>query len=131
MTCSGVLGMFALVVRFDLAAGAGPAFDALVDKTLGLIRAREPRTVIYACHQVEGAPDSRIFYELYEDRAAFDEHESGEHVKRFLAERQQYLAGPPRVEFLELPGACSRRWSARGRGAMDRFVPIGERIRIY
>jgi transcriptional regulator with XRE-family HTH domain/quinol monooxygenase YgiN len=62
--------MFALVVRFDLAAGVGPAFDELVDETLGLIRAREPRTVVYACHQVEGAPDSRIFHELYEDRAA-------------------------------------------------------------
>ena len=96
--------MFALVVRFDLAPGAGPAFDALVDETLALIRVREPRTVIYACHQVDSAPESRIFYELYEDRAAFDEHEAGEHVKRFLGEREQYLAGPPRVEFLELPG---------------------------
>jgi quinol monooxygenase YgiN len=96
--------MFALVVRFDLAAGAGPALDALVEGTLGLIRAREPRTVIYACHLVEGAADSRIFYELYEDRAAFDEHEEGEHVQRFLAEREQYLVGPPRVEFLDLPG---------------------------
>jgi quinol monooxygenase YgiN len=99
---SEVLGMFALVVRFDLVPGTGPAFDALVYETLGLIRAREPRTAIYACHQVEGAPDSRFFYELYEDRAAFDEHESGEHVKRFLAERERYLASPPRVEFLEL-----------------------------
>ena len=99
-----VLGMFALVVRFDLVPGAALAFDGLVDETLGLIRAREPRTVIYACHQVEGAPDSRIFYELYEDRAAFDEHEAGEHVKRFLGEREQYLARSPRVEFLELPG---------------------------
>jgi quinol monooxygenase YgiN len=96
--------MFALVVRFDLTAGGGPAFDALVDETLGLIRAREPRTVIYACHQVEGAPDSRIFYELYEDRAAFNEHEEVEHVRQFLAEREQYLVGPPRVEFLDLPG---------------------------
>jgi hypothetical protein len=34
----------------------------------------------------------------------FGEHESGdEHVRRFLAERDQYLAAPPRVEFLELP----------------------------
>jgi quinol monooxygenase YgiN len=96
--------MFALVVRFDLTAGAGPAFDALVEETLGLIRDREPRTVIYACHQVEGAPDSRIVYELYEDRTAFDEHEEGQHVRRFLAEREQHLAGPPRVEFLDLPG---------------------------
>jgi quinol monooxygenase YgiN len=117
MISSGVLGMFALVVRFDLTPGAGPAFDALVDETLGLIRAREPRTVIYACHQVEGAPDSRIFYELYEDRAAFDEHEAGEHVKRFLAEREQHLAGPPRVEFLDLPGRFQPAVVGAGEGS--------------
>ena len=94
--------MFGLMVRFDLVPGAGLAFDALVQETLEVIRAREARTLIYACHDVEGAPYSRIFYELYEDRAAFDEHERGEHVRRFLAERDQYLAAPPRVEFLTL-----------------------------
>lgn len=109
--------MFALVVRFDLVAGVGEAFDALVDETLGLIRAREPRTVIYACHEVECAADSRIFYELYEDRAAFDEHESGEHVKRFLSERERYLAGPPRVEFLELPGRFQPAVVGAGEGS--------------
>lgn len=40
MTSSGVLGMFALVVHFGLAAGAGEAFDALVDEPLRLIRER-------------------------------------------------------------------------------------------
>ena len=47
--------MFALVVRFDLAAGAGPAFDGLVDETLVLIRTREPRTVIYVTHDIDEA----------------------------------------------------------------------------
>jgi quinol monooxygenase YgiN len=95
--------MFALVVRFDLRPGAAADFDDLVGETVALIRAREPGTLIYACHQVEGSPDSRIFYELYATRSAFEEHEAGEHVKRFLHERTQHLAGPPPVEFLDLP----------------------------
>jgi quinol monooxygenase YgiN len=95
--------MFALVVRFDLHPGAAAAFDNLVDETLALIRAREPGTIVYACHQVEGSTDSRIFYELYATRSAFEDHEAGEHVQRFLHERERYLAGPPRVEFLDLP----------------------------
>ena len=95
--------MFALVVRFDLRSGVAAAFDDLVEETLALIRRREPGTLVYACHQVEGSPDSRVFYELYETRSAFEDHEAGEHVRRFLHERQQYLAGPPRVEFLDLP----------------------------
>lgn len=43
-----------------------------------------------------------MFYELYRDREEFEDHERQEHVRRFLAERQQYLAAPPRVEFLGL-----------------------------
>ena len=110
--------MFGLVVRFDLVAGAGKAFDALVEETLRQIRDREVgKTVAYACHEVEGAPDSRIFYELYEDRAAFDRHEAGDHVKRFLAGREQYLARPPGRSRTFLPP-----WTP-SRGQPDRAAP--------
>ncbi|MGC4833468.1 putative quinol monooxygenase [Micromonospora vinacea] len=34
-----------------------------------------------------------MFYELYADRAAFDFHEEQPHIKRLLAEREQYLSG--------------------------------------
>jgi len=45
---------------------------------------------------------SRIFYELYESREAFDAHERLEHTRRFLDKREQYLTGT-RAEFLEPP----------------------------
>ena len=32
-----------------------------------------------------------MFYELYRDRAAFDEHEQQPHVRRFLIEREQHV----------------------------------------
>jgi hypothetical protein len=51
--------MFTLGVRFDLAPANGAAFDALVDETLGILRAREPRTVIDACHAAAGDQWSR------------------------------------------------------------------------
>lgn len=95
--------MFALVVRFDLRdEDAARGFDDLVAETGALIREREPATLIYAVHGVKEAPLSRVFYELYESRAAFDLHEQQEHTRRFLAERERYLAGL-RVEFLEAP----------------------------
>ena len=93
--------MFGLVVRFDLDDGADEEFDALVAETVRLIEQREPGTLIYTCHAVQDA-SARIFYELCLDRDAFDEHERQEHVRRFLDEREQYLASPPRVEFLDL-----------------------------
>ncbi len=92
--------MFALVVRFDLAPDGAASFDRLVAETVPLILAREPGTLLYVTHSVEGAPLARVFYEVYADRAAFDAHEDQVHVKRFLAERGQYLSAPARVEFV-------------------------------
>ena len=83
---------FALVVRFTVRPEAEAQFDALVAETAAGIREREPGTLVYACHSVRGKPRQRIFYELYRDRAAFDAHEAQEHTRRFLAERNQYLA---------------------------------------
>ncbi|MFI6486826.1 antibiotic biosynthesis monooxygenase [Streptomyces sp. NPDC050564] len=34
---------------------------------------------------------SRIFFEIYADRAAFDEHERQPHTLRFLSERTRYV----------------------------------------
>ena len=67
---------FGLVVRFTLKDGAAAAFDRLTAETVTKIRAHEPGTLLYAVHRVEGQPQSRVFYELYRDRAVFDEHEA-------------------------------------------------------
>ncbi|MEV6321907.1 antibiotic biosynthesis monooxygenase [Nocardia sp. NPDC051787] len=92
--------MFALVVRFDLQdAEKAAAFDQLVEETVKDITESEPGTLMYATHTVEGAPLSRIFYEVYRDREAFEEHERQPHTKRFLAERDNFTASV-RVEFL-------------------------------
>ncbi|WP_406170058.1 putative quinol monooxygenase [Streptomyces sp. NBC_00996] len=86
--------MFGLFVRFtckdDVAAAA---FDDLVARTGELIRANEPGTVVYAVHRVDGRPLERVFYELYRDKSAFEEHESKDYVRAFLSEREQYLSG--------------------------------------
>ncbi|MEU0457225.1 antibiotic biosynthesis monooxygenase [Streptomyces sp. NPDC006129] len=82
---------YGLFVRFTLRDGAGEAFDALVEQTTAGIRAHEPGTLIYSCHEVEDAPNERIFYELYADRAAFEEHERQPHTRHFLTERSKYV----------------------------------------
>jgi len=91
--------MFALVVRFELKdEAAAVGFDGLVAETAVGI-AGEAGTLVYAVHGVVDAPLARIFYEVYRDRSAFEVHEAQEHTRRFLQEREQYLAGV-RVEFL-------------------------------
>jgi quinol monooxygenase YgiN len=81
--------------------GAETAFDDLVTRTSAAIREREPGTLVYACHQVDGAPRERIFYELYRDRAAFDTHENQPHVKHFLKAREALLESA-KVDFMTL-----------------------------
>lgn len=83
---------FGLFVRFTLRDGAAEGFDALVRETATGIKAKEPGTLVYACHTVEGEANQRIFYELYADYAAFEEHERQEHTRRFLSERDKYVA---------------------------------------
>jgi quinol monooxygenase YgiN len=94
--------MFGLVVRFDLKQGSGEVFDALTSEAVASIREAEPGTLIYACNAVEGHAEARVFYELYRDKAAFEEHERQEHVRRFHEKKAPYLADEPRVEFLNL-----------------------------
>ena len=88
---------FALVVRFELLAGQEAAFDSLVAETLDGIRAHEPGTLAYIVHQEPGAPRARVFYELYRNVEAFEEHERQSHVRHFLAERSKHLAADPLV----------------------------------
>jgi quinol monooxygenase YgiN len=94
--------MIGLVVRFTCKDQASAeAYDRLVAKTAQGIRDQEPGTLIYAVNTVDGQPLQRIFYELYADRAAFEAHGAYPHTRRYLAERDQYLASTE-VDWLTL-----------------------------
>ena len=92
--------MFGVVARFDLKdERCAEAFDRLAAETAMGVWEYEPGTLTYATFRVEGEPLARMFYELYRDRGAFDEHESQPHTKRFMAGRERYVAAT-RVEYL-------------------------------
>ncbi len=95
---------FGLVVRFSLSSeDAAAAFDELCERTMEGIKAHEPGTLAYVRHVPVDEPLTRVFYELYADRDAFEAHEAQQHTRRFLAEREQYLVGVE-VTFLEAAG---------------------------
>lgn len=97
--------VFALVVKFELQDSAkAAAFDQLVAETVRDIAEHESGTLVYATHLVEGEPLARVFYEVYRDRAAFDDHERQPHTRRFLERRGEFIADF-RVEFLT-PGVA-------------------------
>jgi quinol monooxygenase YgiN len=98
--------MFALVVRFDCRDEAAAArFDQLTAEVVDQITVKEPGTLLYATHSVDGEPLARVFYEVYRDRDAFQTHEAADHVVRFHTEKDPLVAGR-RVEFLT-PGSST------------------------
>lgn len=92
--------MFALIVRFDVVPEQLAAFDELAQGTIEQIRLSEPGTLAYASTVDAGEPSTRVFIEIYRDRAAFDEHETMAHTREFL-ERREPMLRSFRVEFLE------------------------------
>jgi len=96
---------FGLVVRFTARdEDAVAAFDALVEDALEGIRAHEPGTLVYVSHADADDPLVRVFYELYEDRGAFDRHEQQPHVRHFLTTREQHLTAVEVVFLNEVTG---------------------------
>lgn len=79
------------IVILTLREGAARPFDRLVEWAVQAIHEKEPGTLLYTCHAVADAPQQRIFYELYRDREAMQKHEQQPHVRRFVAEREQYV----------------------------------------
>lgn len=105
---SQIAEAFGLVVRFRLRAGREEDFDRLTAETVPLIHEREEGTLLYLCQRVDGSPTERIFYELYQDRDAFEAHEAQPHTKRFLAEREALLESFD-VDFLS-PAQVAGSW---------------------
>jgi quinol monooxygenase YgiN len=99
---------FALIVHFKLFPDAVEEFDQLVERTIAQIRTDEPGTLLYSSHRDPNTPNVRVFYELYEDRAAFERHEAQEHVRTFLAERER-LVESFEVEKLDLEAGKTPR----------------------
>jgi quinol monooxygenase YgiN len=97
--------MLVLSVRFDLRdVASAEEFDRLTAVVVEQIKEREPGTLVYVTGEVTDAPLSRVFFEVYRDAAAKEEHERQPHVCEFHAAKDPLLVGK-RVEYVA-PGAA-------------------------
>lgn len=62
-------------------------FDRFAERAAEGVRTLEPDTLVYVIHVVPKAPQQRIIYEIYRDRAAFMSHERQPHIRQFAADR--------------------------------------------
>lgn len=62
------------------------------------MRDLEPGTLIYACHTARQVPNQRVFYQLYRDRMAYQEHERQPHIQHFLTQGSPYVRSTKVIE---------------------------------
>jgi quinol monooxygenase YgiN len=87
-----------MIAIYTLAEGRADQFDALAGQVVDEVRASEPDTLVYAVHTVPNAPMQRIFYEVYQDKGAYQEHCRQPHIQRFEAERAPYVLATNVIE---------------------------------
>jgi quinol monooxygenase YgiN len=91
-------GAYGQITVYTLLDGRESAFDQLSRETVRAAQQGEPGTLIYACHGVVGAPTQRIFYQLFRDQAAFEEHQRRPYVRQFLTGSRPHVIATNVIE---------------------------------
>jgi quinol monooxygenase YgiN len=91
-------GAYGQITVYTLLDGRESAFDQLSRDTVRAVQQGEPGTLIYACHEVVGAPTQRIFYQLFRDQAAFEEHQRRPYVRQFLTGSRPHVIATNVIE---------------------------------
>ena len=86
------------ITVYTLLDGREDAFDRLAADLVKAALATEPDTVVFAAHEVVGAPTQRIFYQLFRDEAAFASHRRTKHLQRFLADSRTHVLATNVIE---------------------------------
>ena len=77
--------LYGQIAIYTLLEAGAAEFDRLAGHVLEEIAGGEPDTLVYVVHGVPSAPLQRILYQVYRDRAAYDEHIRQPYVADFDA----------------------------------------------
>jgi quinol monooxygenase YgiN len=90
--------LYGLIAIYTLAEDRTDEFDALAERVVEEVRMHEPDALVYAVHSVPNAPMQRIFYEVYRDQTAYEEHKRHPYIHRFDAERTECVLATNVIE---------------------------------
>lgn len=90
--------LFGQITIYTLLDDRVADFDRLTERVVEEVRASEPGTLAYIVHAVPTAPLQRILYEVYQDRPAYDEHQSRPYVAKYEAERRRFVLATNVIE---------------------------------
>jgi len=90
--------LFGQIAIYTLIEDMTDEFDRLTERVVIQVRAGEPSTLVYIVHGVPSAPMQRILYEVYRDRAAYEQHLRQPYVSQFEADRRPYVLATNIIE---------------------------------
>jgi quinol monooxygenase YgiN len=90
--------LFGQITIYTLLEDRIDDFDLLTQRVVEQVRADEPGTLVYIVHAVPTAPMQRILYEVYQDRAAYEEHLAQPYMTRYVAERRSMVLASNAIE---------------------------------
>ncbi|WP_407192786.1 putative quinol monooxygenase [Bradyrhizobium sp. STM 3566] len=92
---------FVVIAEFEVKPGAMPDFLALAHDDARCSVADEPGCRAFEVAVTQDALETVVFYEVYDDRAAFDAHLKTPHLARFRAGFPALIVTERAVRFLE------------------------------
>ncbi|MDQ6916576.1 MAG: antibiotic biosynthesis monooxygenase [Pseudomonadota bacterium] len=89
-----------VVAKLRAAKDKGDALAALLTEQIGVVRSAEPGCLVYRLHRSTKDPELFLFYEVYEDQAAYDAHRKAPHLAacRERREKEALIDGVVEVE---------------------------------
>ncbi len=75
--------LYGQIAIYTLLESGAAEFDRRASTVLEQVRTTEPDTLVFVVHGVPSAPLQRILYQVYRDRAAYDEHQRKSYVTDF------------------------------------------------
>jgi quinol monooxygenase YgiN len=90
--------LFGQIAIYTLLDDRVQDFDRLTRRVVRQVRTEEPDTLVFIVHAVPSAPMQRILYEVYRDRAAYEEHKRQPYVIAFEADRRPLVLATNIIE---------------------------------
>jgi quinol monooxygenase YgiN len=93
--------MLTVVATLKANPGKEEELKAVLTTMVGNVKDKEkPGVVAYSLHQSASDPTAFVFYEAYQDQAAFDAHGKTEHMAAMGGSLRGLLAGRPDIQML-------------------------------
>ena len=93
--------MLTVIAKLKVKPDQAEKFEAEANKMIAHVKANEPGTLSYLLHRSTADATTYLFYEVYEDQAAFALHGGSPAMQAFFGAMKGVLDGRPELEMYE------------------------------